>query len=277
LAVSAVVILLHWGWDYYLLPRAQRPTHVYHNLLRASGRSGLIFGIAATILFVLNLAYLVRKKYVQVRWMGTLRTWMDCHTVTGLVGGALIFFHAAFAPYSPLGILALAALVITVLTGIVGRYIYSKVPRSLEGRELELEQVRDRLGAFRSQLEDIGVSTDWLPTQICLEDYSHPKSLLGRFIAIIQGDRQSRRDYRSLRRAVRASAMLRPLSGRILPLAQAFFRHRHWLARYYELRNLLASWRFLHRWLAVVMLAVAAIHIGLAMRYGDLWILGGHT
>jgi hypothetical protein len=171
--------------------------------------------------------------------------------------------------------LALVALTITVLTGVVGRYIYSKVPRSLEGRELELEQVRERLGSFRSQLEDIGVSTDWLPAQIRLEDYTHPKTLFGRFVAVIQGDRQSRRDYRYMRRAVRASAVLRPLSGRILPLARAFFRHRHWLARYYELRNLLASWRFFHRWLAIVMLAVAAIHIGLAMRYGDLWILGG--
>ncbi|MCU0914585.1 MAG: hypothetical protein MUC88_08490 [Planctomycetes bacterium] len=42
-----------------------------------------------------------------------------------------------------------------------------------------------------------------------------------------------------------------------------------------ELRNLLAAWRFFHRWLAIVMLAVVACHVGLALRFGDLWIMGG--
>ncbi len=275
LAVGLATAVAALGRDYYSLPLAERPFHVYHGLLHPSGRAGLTFGAFATALFVLNLGYLIRKRLIHVRWLGPLRTWMSFHVVTGIVGGALIPLHAAFAPSSALGVLALIALAITVASGVIGRYLYSKVPRSLEGRELEIEQVRERLRAERHQLEEIGVSTEWLHPQTQPEGNDRPRSMPARFMAVFSGDRQSRRDYRWLRRAILASPELRDSARHILPLARAFCRHQHWLTRYHELRNLLASWRFFHRWLAIVMLAVVAFHIGLAIRFGDLWIMRG--
>ncbi len=283
LAVGLASIVVALGRDYYSLPRAERPFHIYHELLRPSGRAGLTFGAFGTALFVLNLGYLVRKRLInarsdaarQGRWLGSLRTWMSFHVVTGIIGGALIPLHAALAPSSALGVLALVALAITVASGIIGRYLYSKVPRSLEGRELEIGQVRERLHAERHQLEEIGVSAEWLRPQTPSEGNDGPRSMPARFLAVLSGDHQSRRDYRRLRRAILASPELRVSARHILPLARAFCRHQHWLARYHELRNLLASWRFFHRWLAIVMLAVVAFHIGVALRFGDLSILGG--
>jgi len=283
LAVGLAAVVATLGWDYYSLPRAERPFHVYHGLLHPSGRAGLTFAAYATTLFVLNLGYLVRKRLINARsaaarlgpWLGSLRLWMSLHAITGIVGGAVIVLHTAFAPSSALGVLALVALAITVASGIIGRYLYSKVPRSLEGRELEIGQVRERLQADRHQLEAIGVSAAWLQAQTPPEGMEHPRTMPARFLAVLQGDRQSRRDYRRLRRAILASPELRVSARHILPLARAFCRHQHWLIRYHELRNLLASWRFFHRWLAIVMLAVVAFHIGLALRFGDLWILGG--
>ncbi len=275
LAVGLTIAVAVWGQEYYRLAHAERPFHGYHDVLRPSGRAGLTFGMIATALFVLNLGYLVRKRLIRIRWLGSLRTWMSFHAVTGIVGGALIFLHAAFAPSSALGILALVALAITVVSGVIGRYIYAKVPRSLEGRELEFDQVRERLQACRQQLEDAGVSAEWLRSPAPPEEYDHPQSLLGRLLAVCGGDRRSRGDYRRLRRIILASPQLRSSAGHVLPLARAFCRHRHWLTRYHEVRNLLASWRFFHRWLALVMLAVVAFHVGLALRFGDLWIMKG--
>lgn len=275
IAVGLATAVTVWGQGYYRLPPAERPFHPYHELLRPSGRAGLAFGAFATVLFVLNLGYLVRKRLINIRWLGSLRTWMSFHVVTGIVGGALIVLHAAFVPSSALGILALAALAVTLASGIVGRYIYAKVPRSLEGRELELEQVRERLHACRHRLEDIGVSTEWLRPRGQTPGHDDARGLLARLGTVLGGDRQSRRDYRRLRRDILGSPDLRASAGQILPLVRTYFRHQHWLIRYHELRHLLASWRFFHRWLAIVMLAVVGFHIGLAVRFGDLWILGG--
>ena len=275
LAVGLAAAVVVWGWDYYRLPPIERPFHAYHELLRPSGRAGLIFGAFATVLFVLNLGYLIRKRLINIRWLGSLRTWMSFHVVTGLIGGTLILLHAAFAPSSALGILALVALAITLVSGVVGRYIYAKVPRSLEGRELELEQVRERLHACRHELEDIGVSEEWLRPRSQPPESDHHKGLLARLRTVLGGDRQSRRDYRQLRRNILGSMDLSASAGHILPLARTYCRHQQWLIRYHELRHLLASWRFFHRWLAIVMLAVVAFHIGLAVRFGDMWIMGG--
>ncbi len=275
LALGLTVAVAVLGWGYYALPLAERPFHIYHDLLRPSGRAGLIWGVLATALFVLNLGYLVRKRLIHIRGLGSLRTWMSFHAVTGIVGGALIALHAAFLPVSALGVLALSSLTITVASGVIGRYLYAKVPRSLEGRELEIEQVRERLHGYRQQLEDAGVSTEWLRPQTPPERKDRPRGMPARLLALLSGDRQSRRDYRRLRRAVLAAPELRSSARHILPLGRAFCRHQHWLMRYHELRNLLASWRFFHRWLAIVMLAVVACHIALALRFGNLWIRGG--
>jgi hypothetical protein len=169
---------------------------------------------------------------------------MSFHAVTGIIGGAVIGLHAAFAPSSALGVLALVALATTVVSGVIGLYIYAKIPRSLEGRELEIEQVRERLQADRHQLEAIGVSTAWLYPQTPPEGVEHPRTMPARLMAVLRGDRQSRREYRRLRRAILASPELRVSVRYILPLARAFCRHQHWLARYHELRNLLASLAF---------------------------------
>jgi len=274
-AGAALLVIFVWGGDYYRLPRLERPFHPYHAFLRPSSLAGLLFGIAAAALFVLNIFYLVRKRFIRIRYVGSLRTWMNLHVVTGLLGGGLVTFHAAFAPCSALGILALVALLITLLTGLVGRYIYVHVPRSLEGRELEFEQVCERLESCRHRLEQAGVEARWLHKGETPEIRRHKIGLAQSFASLIIGDRQRRRDYRQLRRAVRSSKELKPMARKILPLAQSFCRHWQWMVRYHEWRDLLASWRFLHRWLAIVMLVVASFHVFLAFRYADLSVLGG--
>jgi len=275
LAAMSTAAALTWGWDYYGTPLSQRPFDAYHSLLRPSGRAGLLLGIIAAGLFVLNLGYLVRKRLIRIRYIGSLRTWMDSHVVTGIVGGVLVAFHTAFAPYSALGILALAAMLITILTGIVGRYIYVHVPRSLGGRELEIQQVREELEQCRDRLEQAGVEAGWLHEGQLPQMGPATSSLLASFISLVTGDRQRRRDYRELRRAILSSDDLQPMARQILPLARDFCRHWQWMIRYHQWRDLLASWRFLHRWLAIVMLMVASFHIFIAVRYGDLPILGG--
>jgi hypothetical protein len=42
-------------------------------------------------------------------------------------------------------------------------------------------------------------------------------------------------------------------------------------------KRLLQTWRFLHRWLAILLLVAVLLHIVVAVRFGDLWILGGRS
>lgn len=278
-AVQSVVLGLFAGyivfhWDYYGLPRSQRPFHEFHGHLRSSGTYGLWMGLGAATLFVLNLGYLIRKRLIRFNWLGPLRQWMNFHVVTGMVGAGCVALHMAMAPSSAMGYLALTALCITVVTGIIGRTIYIRVPRSVEGRELEFRQVQSELERYRMQLELSGVKVDWLHEARPREGERHT-SLLSGFTALVVGDRQRRTDYRKLRKQIMEAHRLREAKAHILPLARDYCMHWQWLVRYDELRNLISSWRFFHRWLAILMLFVVLGHIVVALRFGSLDLWGG--
>lgn len=266
--------MLLYHWDYYGLPRSERPFHAMHGQLRSSGLVGLWLGLSAATLFVLNLGYLVRKRLIRINWLGPLRRWMDVHVVTGLVGLGLVALHSAMAPSSALGTLALIALIITVLTGVVGRTIYIRVPRSAEGRELELIQVQEELDTCRQLLEDAGVHAEWL-ARTQPQARVHRTGLLGCFLAMITGDVQRRHDYHQLKTQILGAPELKGAVRKVLPLAQDYCIHWQWLVRYHELRSLISSWRFFHRWLAVLMLFVVMGHVLVALRYGNLSFWGG--
>jgi hypothetical protein len=251
------------GGEYYLLPAARRPLHPRHEDLRSGGHTGLACGLAGSLLLCLNLTYIARKKLLAWRWLGALRAWMAFHIFTGFLGALLILVHSGFLLRSTLGSLAAAALGIAVVTGLIGRYIYAHVPRSLEGRELERAELARRLDANRLQLEREGID-------VALLDAPPPepqeRGFLGRLRAVVTGHRETNRHYRRLHTAIRGRPGLRHL----LPLARRYTRQLQWQARYSELRALMGSWRFLHRWLALVMLIVAAFHVYLAIVYADL-------
>src|SRR5262249_14343924 len=132
-------VISHWG--YYQLSGEERIFHPEDSQLRSAGRMGLRFGIVGLALMILNLGYLARKHLEFLHTLGTLRNWMAFHVFTGLIGPSLILLHSSFLLRSALGTLSFIAMSVVVVAGILGRFIYARVPRSLEGRELELQEV----------------------------------------------------------------------------------------------------------------------------------------
>lgn len=270
LGAAACAGLAWRAWDgraYYLLTAAERPLHAAHDHLRPSGTRGLPYGVAGYALIVLNLGYLIRRSFVKWEWMGTLRDWMSMHVFTGIVGCALILLHSAFAPRGSMGGLAFWSLFVVLVTGLVGRYIYAHVPRSVQGRELELEELRRRIEERRASLASRGVA---LAAAAPAPASASARGLAAALGAMIAGDRASAGEYARLRAAILADPALAAEADEILPLARRFVLESRWLVYYQELRDVMAGWRFLHRWFAVVMLIFALGHVLIATRVGGL-------
>jgi len=75
-----------------------------------------------------------------------------------------------------------------------------------------------------------------------------------------------------LQKVVHASPALRPLGPEIMPLALRFYKELQWLNRFQELRGLMGTWRFFHRWLAILMVSAVVFHIAVAATMGNLWL-----
>jgi hypothetical protein len=274
LGAGLLGVLLAVGRGYYLTPPVSRALHFQHGLFRPSGPVGLTLGMVGLSLILLSLLYVIRKRFLSLRQAGSLRGWLAWHVLAGIVGPGAILLHSAFAPSSAAGLLSFGAMWVVVASGFAGRYIHVHVPKTLDGRELGLEEVRERIRVYGRRLAALGVDARHLVAA------PPPRKhewlwLLHAMSGLVWGDRAARRDFEDLRGALSSILTEGPERKEALELSSRLARERQWLARHREVRKLMAAWRFFHGWFVAILLAGVLFHVLIAVRFGDLWILGG--
>jgi hypothetical protein len=79
--------------------------------------------------------YSLRKRSRSVRW-GRMSTWLQLHIFTGLVGPYMVLLHTSWKFNGIAGVTTLLTVII-VFSGFIGRYIFTRIPRTLDGLEIE--------------------------------------------------------------------------------------------------------------------------------------------
>jgi len=79
--------------------------------------------------------YSLRKRSRSVRW-GRMSTWLQFHIFTGLVGPYMVLLHTSWKFNGIAGVTTLFTVII-VVSGFIGRYIFTRIPRTMEGLEIE--------------------------------------------------------------------------------------------------------------------------------------------
>jgi hypothetical protein len=107
---------------------------------RAIPAAGSLFGhLIGVIGFLLMLAteilYSFRKRTRVGRW-GSMAAWLQFHIFTGLVGPYMVLLHTSWKFNGLAGATTLLTIII-VISGFIGRYIYTRIPRTLEGVEID--------------------------------------------------------------------------------------------------------------------------------------------
>ncbi len=137
LLVAAIAI---YGADYYLLPLEERPYSDKYELLKPGGTIGLKLGILGTVLFFIIFLYALRKIIPWLGRFGTAKHWMDFHVIAGVTAPVVIAFHASFK-FGGLAGVAFWIMLAVALSGVIGRYLYSQIPRSLSAAEMSLTEL----------------------------------------------------------------------------------------------------------------------------------------
>jgi len=119
-------------------------------------KSGLGYwlGIAGSVLMLLLLLYPLRKRIRLLRVIGTVPFWFRAHMILGLFGCVLILWHANFRLGSLNSNVALAAMLVVVASGIVGRYLRKKIHRGLYGRKAAVEEILADAEALKGIIRD---------------------------------------------------------------------------------------------------------------------------
>lgn len=147
-ALTAINIL---GASYYLAPRTARPRHPWHPFLKASGTVGQTAGILAFLIFVFLWLYPLRKKVRALAWTGPIGRWLDVHVTLALGMPLLLTIHAAWRADGVIG-LGFGAMLVVCASGVVGRYLYVRIPRARSGVELTRDEVATERDALLEEI-----------------------------------------------------------------------------------------------------------------------------
>ena len=141
-ALLLIVALAIYGFDYYTLGSAQRPFSPKHAVLRPSGAIGLKLGFLGLAMFLAIFVYPLRKKWAWLGRQGSARHWLDFHVLLGISAPFVIAFHSSFKFHGFAGI-AFWIMLSVSMSGVVGRYLYSQIPRSLNAAEISIGELQD--------------------------------------------------------------------------------------------------------------------------------------
>lgn len=115
---------------------------------------GYWLGIAGATMMLLLLLYPLRKRVRILRHLGRVPAWFRLHMLLGVLGPTLILFHSNFKLGSLNSNVALAAMLIVVASGIVGRYLYAKVHNGLYGRKSDVGEIIGDAQVLKDALGD---------------------------------------------------------------------------------------------------------------------------
>jgi hypothetical protein len=263
------------GLPYYTLSSAQRMRSPLHDWLKPSGLVGQSAGVAAFVLFVFMWLYPLRKKFRSLAFTGSLAKWLDVHIVAGLCIPLLGAMHAAWRFTGLIG-LGYAAMIVVALSGIVGKYLYVRIPRSRSGLELSREEIEaERMtllryiaGATRMTPELVG--SILTPNPLPYEGLGPVRTVL----RMVRDDMDRWRAARRLSRGYRKATGGR-VDRSVMRLVRQLARREMALSQQVRLldatHRLFRFWHVAHRPVALAALVAVAVHVGVAVAMGVTW------
>ena len=237
---------------------------------------GYWLGIAGGSLMLLLLLYPAGKKSSLLRRFGLVKHWFRIHMIFGLVGPALILYHCNFSVAAMNSRVALYSMLGVAVSGIIGRYFYTRIHRGLYGKRAGIEELRTEitdaldnsrglaaiLPGFISELHTI--SADLLGDQFT-RTISVGQSLLWTLKYYVVRMRLNVMIYREARSLAKSSPALQANTLSLKRTAYAYAAQQVGLMRqvaqlsFYE--RLFSLWHLFHLPLFLLLVISALVHV----------------
>lgn len=114
--------------------------------------AGYWFGIVGSSIMAFLLLYPLRKRVRAFRNVGRTSGWFQWHMVLGIIGPALIVVHSNWKLASMNATVATVVMLVVVASGIIGRYLYTRVHVGFYGRKAEVGQILADVSVLKEAL-----------------------------------------------------------------------------------------------------------------------------
>lgn len=228
---------------------------------------GYALGLVGGSMMLLAMGYALFKRVGRLRNLGFMHHWLRLHIFFGIAGPVLVVLHSTFRIGSLNGAVALFSMLLVFVSGIMGRYLYSKIHYGLSGQKGRVDEMRESLAQAGQ-----GIHTPQLDafTEAVM---SHPPGLLWAWWDLMSFGWRSRWVGFRLRRRMRRqlSAQARAEGWPAVQLRQRRRAYRRQLRDYLQtLRKValfsayerfFAFWRHAHVPFLVLLFISGVVHV----------------
>lgn len=262
-----------YGWEYYTATMQDRAYMEIHELLKPTGLIGHGYGIIGTLFLIIGVGtYSLRKRMSYLQNWGKLRNWLSFHIFLCTSGPMLVLWHTTFK-FKGMVAVSFWSMVVVLLSGILGRYVYNRIPKTEDGHfrnlvDLKIEQqnlwknIKKEYSFTTSQLKVLGI--DGATVQ-----YQNPwKALLASITFDVKKIVRIRSDKRYLAELSLSDSSSKA-TAKMVNDYRSKTRQLHLL---HPLQKIFTYWHIFHVPLATLMFLILALHVAVAIVFGYTWI-----
>lgn len=252
------------GYSYYKLPLEERFYHASYDWFKPSGLYGQGLGVIGTLMIAFGVCiYIARKRYGFLERFIRLKYLLEFHIFLCTLGPIMILFHTSFK-FGGIVSVAFWSMVAVVLSGVIGRFIYIQIPRSIEGRELSMQEIHSKREAFADQIrnhKDIDKATiDLLVGSDTREQWGF-KTFFNNL------NKKSQ-----IKKRLQQTSLDTLEQKEIFQMAAGEMSMASKIGRLEQMQKLFKLWHVVHMPFAIIMLIVVFIHVVVTITLGYKWI-----
>jgi len=273
--INAVVLifLIQQGMSYYATPVVERFYHSDHAQLKPSGPVGHGYGIVGSLLILIGVfSYIGRKKIKAIAGWGRLKHWLEFHIFLCTLGPMLVLFHTAFK-FGGLVSVSFWSMVAVVASGVVGRFIYLQIPRTIEGRELSLAEANALKINMGELLQKEYRMEDAMVQQITVALRPASKVRTSQLWTAWFTDWLDEKQKKNEVRKLLSESNMPPVHRKnLLRILQKELTLQRRIDRLQWMQKIFRYWHVAHLPFAFIMLIIMVIHVVITLMFGYRWI-----
>lgn len=271
--IIVFVALAFFGADYYLTDTEQRFFHEQNDLYKPSGLIGHGLGIIGFFFMIVGvLIYVARKRFGFMSHSGDLRHWLEFHVFLNSLGAVLVLFHSTFK-YAGFAAYAFLAMVLVLVSGVIGMFFYLQVPRTNEGRKMTLDELNDKRIKFNSDFQKQYQLDNEFIRFINSTLKSETLYFGGLFYKVVYDHFQYEKQ---LIYSIKNELMLRTMSklqyNEIVKCIQADIVLNRRIVLFKKMQAYYRYWYIIHLTLVFIMMIVVIVHVVIGILFGSRWI-----
>jgi hypothetical protein len=148
-------------------------------------------------------------------------------------------------------------MVAVVASGVIGRFLYLQIPRTIEGRALSLKEVENS-------------QTDI--TSFLVDTYSLDEAATVQFLNFIDKNKGKKVTKANLRKSLENHGVPKSEQRKIFNTVRKERVLTRKIARLEQMKKLFRYWHVAHMPFAIIMLVIVVVHVVVAFTFGYRWI-----